>query len=117
MNNMPEVNDYSFGRIVVDGKEYRSDIILFWDGRVEKWWRKEGHHVCVDDIKSILNIKPEVVIFGTGKHGVMKVGSDVKRVLEERNIEFVELISEKAVKKFNELVKKKRVVLAVHLTC
>ena len=114
---MPEVNDYSFGRIVVDGKEYSNDIILFWNGRVEKWWRKEGHHVYVEDIKPILDAKPDVVVFGTGKYGVMKVGSDVKRALEEKNIEVIEMISEKAAEKFNELVGKKRAVLAIHLTC
>jgi hypothetical protein len=114
---MPAVYSYSFGKIVVDGVEYRNDIILFWNGKVEKWWRKEGHHVCLEDINSILESEPEVVVFGTGKHGVMKVGKDVINALKDRGIECIELISDRAVEEFNNLVKSKRAVLAIHLTC
>ena len=114
---MPRVDDYGFGRIVIDGKAYSHDVILFWDGRIEKWWRKEGHKVCLDDVKTILERKPEVVVFGTGKYGVMKVKDEVRKRLSEEGIEVIELISDDAVRKFNELVGKRKAALAIHLTC
>ncbi len=112
---MPVVNDYSFGRIVIDGKTYTHDVILFWDGRIIDWWRKEGHSVCLDDVREVIEAKPEVVVFGTGKYGVMKVGDEVKNVLKREGIDCIEAISDEAVRIFNELSGRK--VLAIHLTC
>ncbi len=115
---MVRVDGYSFGKIVIDGKEYNHDVIVYWDGKVEKWWRKEGHRVCLEDVKSLIDRKVKTAIFGTGKYGVMKVGDDVKEKFEEMGIECVERISDEAVKLFNELVSKKdKVALAIHLTC
>ncbi len=114
---MVRVDEYDFGRIIVDGKKYNHDVIVFWDGKIEKWWRKEGHKVCVEDIEKILEKNPEIIVFGTGKYGVMKVGSDVKNLLQKENIKCIEKISDDAVKEFNEKVNKSKVVLAIHLTC
>lgn len=35
------INSYDFGRIVVDGKAYTSDVIIFPDRVNSYWWRKE----------------------------------------------------------------------------
>ena len=114
---MPRVDDYGFGRIVIDGKTYNHDVILFWDGEIVKWRRKEGHSVCLEDVGRILEKKPEIVVFGTGKYGVMKVREEVREKLRSEGIEVVELISDEAVRKFNEVVKGRRAALAIHLTC
>ncbi len=113
------VEHYSFGRIVVDGKTYTSDVIVSRDKVIlEKWWRKEGHLVQLEDIDEILKQNPDVVIFGTGKYGVMKVSKEVIDELKRRNVEVIMDITEKAVKIFNEMIDKgKNVVLAAHLTC
>ncbi len=111
------IDAYDFGRITINGKTYRSDVVVFWNGKVAEWWRKEGHRVHLEDVVSILDAKPEAVIFGTGKYGAMRVGSDVIDKLESEGIEVYTAITEKATRKFNELVKKKRTVLAAHLTC
>jgi len=52
------VEDYDFGKIVIDRKIYRSDLIIY-DNKIEdNWRRQEGHSLCADDIKTIevLNI-------------------------------------------------------------
>ena len=109
------VEHYSFGRIIIDGKTYTSDVIV--GNEITKWWRKEGHVVQLEDIHEILKQNPEVVIFGTGKYGVMKVSEEVINELKSRNIEVIIEKTEKAVKVFNEMIGKKNVVFAVHLTC
>jgi len=112
------VEHYTFGRIVIDGKTYASDVIITKNKILEKWWRKEGHLVQLEDINEILKQNPEIVIFGTGKYGAMKVSKEVINELKRRNIEVVIDITEKAVKIFNEMVNKgKNAVLAAHLTC
>ena len=47
------VDDYSFGRIVINGKTYRNDVIVSKDWIKPNWWRKEGHSVCLEDIKDV----------------------------------------------------------------
>jgi len=37
------IEHYSFGRIVIDGKEYTKDLIIYPDKIRANWWRKEGH--------------------------------------------------------------------------
>ena len=80
------IENYSFGQILINGKKYSSDLIIFKDYIYDSWWRKEGHNLCIDDIKEIINKKPEVLIIGTGAYGLMKVSSDLIAYLKSKNI-------------------------------
>ena len=111
-----KIEKYIFGMIKIGGKNYSHDIVT--DGRkVEKWWRKEGHSVCLEDIEKFLKKETECVIFGTGAFGVMKVPELIKKELKERGIEVIIEKTPSAVKNFNELVEKKKVIGFFHLTC
>ena len=48
------IDAYGFGRITVDGKKYRSDVIIYPERTVEGWWRVSGHDLCREDIEQIL---------------------------------------------------------------
>ncbi len=112
------VEEYSFGRIVINGKTYNRDVIVSRDWIKPNWWRKEGHSVCLEDIREIMDRNPEVVVFGTGAYGVMKVREEVVEELKRRGIEVICEPTSKAVEIYNELLRKgKNVVLAAHLTC
>ena len=110
------IEHYSFGKIVIDGKTYTTDVIVFKDRVKDNWWRKEGHRVCLEDIKEILREKPEIVIFGTGAYGRVVVDREVIEKLKEIGAEVIVEDTAKAVNRFNEL-KNGNVVLAAHLTC
>lgn len=114
-----QVDSYSFGRIVINGREYRNDVIISKDGIINpKWWRKEGHNVHPEDIGEILNASPEIVVFGTGSSGVMRVSGEVIRSLKEKGIEVIQQLTKEAVRTFNEMAREgRKVVLAAHLTC
>jgi len=112
------IESYSFGKVIVDGKTYTQDIIIYPSGRIEgSWWRKGGHSVCLEDIKEIFNEKPEVLVIGKGNPGMMSVLPPVKKALLEYGITLIEEPTENAVKTHNELYLKKRVCTALHLTC
>ena len=67
------INTFRFGAIVINNIEYTSDCLIFPDGEVkDSWWRKTGHMVTETDIIPILDVSPEIIIFGTGIHGMMK---------------------------------------------
>ncbi len=114
-----EVKDYSFGRIVIGDKTLTSDVIVAKDKILnDNWWRKEGHRVQLEDVKEIFDYKPEVVVFGTGAYGRMIVDDDVVEKLKSIGSEVYIDITGKAVKIYNDMLKKgKKVVLAAHLTC
>ena len=113
------IEGYEFGRIVVDGKKFTSDVIVGSDNVINSsWWRKEGHRVHKEDVQEILAYNPEIVVFGTGYYGIVKVEKEVEDLLGKKGIKVEKMKSEEAVKRFNELLKQgKRAVLAIHLTC
>jgi len=112
------IEDYRFGNIRIDGKNYTSDVKII-NGKVKpNWWRKEGHNLFPEDIQDILEAKPEVLVVGTGAYGVMKISSQVRKLLEQKKIELIEAKTEKAAQIYNELLQSgKKVAFAAHLTC
>lgn len=111
------INSYSFGSITVDGKTYRSDVLIFPDRVNSKWWRKNGHLLSEDDIEEISRCDPEMLIIGTGKSGLMKVESGVVEKLKSLGIKYIIKKTDEAVKEYNRLEKKDGVICAFHLTC
>ena len=112
------IEEYEFGRIVVNGKLYTSDVIIHANGVEEGWWRKEGHRVTLRDIDRIVQLNPEVVVFGNGASNRVRVDRKVIEYLESRGVDVIEDDSYSAVKIFESLRRSgKRVVLAIHLTC
>ena len=111
------IENYSFGQIIIDKKIYNSDLIIFKDRINDSWWRKEGHNLCIDDIKEIINEKPEIVIVGTGYYGLMKVTSELIKYLESIGIDLITKKTKDACDEYNTLYKKKKVIAAFHLTC
>jgi hypothetical protein len=39
----PKIESYRFGEIVIDGRRYSNDVIIYPDRVDGKWWREEGH--------------------------------------------------------------------------
>ncbi|MEM1593039.1 MAG: Mth938-like domain-containing protein [Archaeoglobaceae archaeon] len=109
------IERYEFGKIVVNGRAFTSDILIFDESVRENWWRKEGHKLSLEDLREVLEFKPEILIIGTGYNGRMVVPEEVKKFLEEKGIKAIVLPTQEAVKVFNETKAKK--VGAFHLTC
>jgi len=112
------IKNYSFGQILINGKKYNSDLIIFKDYIYDSWWRKEGHNLCIDDIKEIIDKKPDTLIIGTGYYGLMKVPEELIEHIKLSGIK--QVIVKKtgdACNEYNKLCKKKNIVAAFHLTC
>ena len=88
---MVVIERYDFGEIVIDGKTYTRDLIVFWTGEVwPNWWRKEGHNVCIEDVSELLKRGDfEIVIFGTGAYGVCRVSEEVIDELKKRGVDII----------------------------
>jgi hypothetical protein len=111
------IDNYSFGRIVINNKTYSSDVIVFPDRVDPSWWRKEGHCLNKEDLSMIVMAKPDIVIIGTGQSGAMEVPKSTVVFLESHGIKVCIGKTGRAVELFNNHPKDKIVIGAFHLTC
>jgi hypothetical protein len=112
------IESYSFGQIIVDGKRYTNDIIIFPNRIKDNWWRKKGHYLSIEDLEEVFQEKPEKLVVGTGYFGFMKVPAEVKEYVEGRGIKLITQSTKDACNTFNNLLKSgKKIVAALHLTC
>ncbi len=111
------IDRYQFGLIVIDGKTYRSDLLI-WPGHLKSdWWRREGHLLQLEDLTEALAEDPQLLVVGTGADGVMQVDPAVPAYLKSRGIELVALPTREACRVINELAGRRRLAAALHLTC
>lgn len=114
------IDSYEFGAMVMNGKKYTSDVIVFPERVIDGWWRKEGHRLHVEDLEEILKQepKPEVLVVGTGYYGLVKISPEVENTLKAHEIELVAQPTKGAYQTFNKILESdKRVIGAFHLTC
>jgi len=111
------IDHYNFGEIIIDGKTYTSDVIIYPNRVDSTWWRKEGHKLQTEDITEIVNEKPEVLVVGTGRFGMMRVMPEVENLLKSLGIQLVAEKTETACREYNRLKGSRKVVAALHLTC
>ena len=112
------IDSYQFGEIVIDGTTYKSDCLIMNNSVNPNWWRKQGHLLAIEDLESVIAVKPSFLVVGCGVMGLMKVSQDVEQNLDEHGIKLFTTNTNKAVEKFNELIEKdKNVAAALHLSC
>ena len=111
------IGSYDFGQITIEGKRYNSDLIIFPDKVQAGWWRKEGHRLQIDDLREVLEAKPEVLVVGTGYYGAMTVPDETRKQVESKGIELIVQKTAEACKTFKQLKESKKVIAAFHLTC
>lgn len=112
-----KIDKYSFGKIVIDGVAYSSDIIIYPDYIDASWWRKEGHRLQPADLTGIVDAHPDLLIIGTGFFSRMDVPEETRKFLAAEGIDIRIERTGKAVGLFNNAEKDKVVVAAFHLTC
>ena len=111
------IESYHFGSIKINGKEYNSDLIIYQDKIDSDWWRDSSHKLLLSDIPDIIDAEPRLLIIGTGKYGLMKVKAEVKKFCKQKGITLFIGKTDNAVQKYNEVIKKEKVIAAFHLTC
>ncbi len=112
------ITDFSFGKIVVNGIAYNSDIKIVQGRVIQNWWRRRGHEVDTDDLKDVLSDHPEVLILGRGDPGLMKATSGLRAYLQQNRIELIEENTSRAMATFNRLLAEgKRVAAGFHVGC
>jgi dienelactone hydrolase len=114
----PHIDSYSFGHMIVNGRKYDKDLIIFPERIKDHWWRNNGHILRAADLKEVFEYKPELLVVGTGSSGKMQIEPSMKDSLRQEGIKIIEIQTGHAVNVFNkEMQKGAKVVGAFHLTC
>lgn len=113
---MARIEDYEFGRVVVDGREETRDVIVLPQRVVRNWWRRQGHELVLDDLLEVLEELPERLLVGTGAQGRMRPDPNAVRKLEERGVAVEALPTGEAVRRYGDL-DPDSTAAALHLTC
>ncbi len=117
------IDSTKFGQIIVNGKTYDTDIVIFADGKIQersdisRQKHNTSHFFCVEEIDELLNTnpKPEVVVFGTGQYGICKIEQDALDKLNKNKIQIIVEPTPIAIEKFNNISKTKAGIF--HVTC
>ena len=113
---MARLENYSFGRLTVDGEEETRDVIVLPERVVRNWWRRDGHALVLDDLDAVLDELPTRLIVGTGAQGQMKPDPATLAQLQERGIDVEVLRTDQAVDRYGSL-NPAETAAALHLTC
>ena len=113
----PEIENYQFGRMVVDNEPHTRDLILLPEGVMANWWRKDGHRLDIDDLHEVLSATPDVLVVGTGAYGLMKIPQGTRQAIEDTGIRLRVARTEEAWQIYNDLREGCPTAWAFHLTC
>ena len=117
-----KVESLSFGSIIVGGKKYRRDLILFPDGTVKKrkgsFWIFGSHRFKREEIEELWRAGAEDIVIGTGTNSKAKLSNEAKSYAEQAQLQLHTFPSYEAVLEFNCLVDNgKKVTAIIHVTC
>ena len=116
---MVRIDGTSFGEVLIDGKTYYSDMIVWWDGKLEH--RAVSHELDMSEFVKLLRRRPEAIVVGTGQsppRGGLNILPEVLQAAEDQKVDIFSEISPKAIQIFNGLVAdKKKAVALIHATC
>jgi hypothetical protein len=119
---MPRVDSFEFGSIVIDGRRYGHDVLVFPDGAIKRrkggFWKFGSHVIKKVEIDELLKTNPEIVVLGTGTDARLRLASDAELALKEPGINCAVLPSLAASERLNDLWDSgKRVAALIHVTC
>ncbi len=116
--NLMKIDSFKFGEIIIEGKKFTNDVIIFPTSVQSNWWREEGHCLCIDDLKTVLPEKPEVLLIGTGDYGAMKIPEPLVERLYSLGMDLIINITKKTCKIHNSMIgDQRKIITALHLTC
>ncbi len=112
------IEDYQFGKITVNGETYTKGDLIVSPEKTRVWYCTDHHRPVLENFAEILEIKPEILIIGTGYYNVMQLDPILTDKLEQKIDKVIISNTKKAVKIYNKLSSQnKNIVACLHLTC
>ena len=106
-----------FGHIVIDGKDYASDVIIYTDRVEDNWRRRQGHRLAPEDLEGVVAEEARTLIVGTGRSELMRVPPETLEYLISKGFDVIVQKTGDACQSYNRLSERRAVIAALHLTC
>jgi hypothetical protein len=113
---MVKIDSTQFGSITINGKRYDHDILITPEGKIEPLETRIRHVFSEVEFELLAKDKPEIIIIGNGQYSCLEIEEKVKNLAKKNRIELIILPTPQAIKKFNELSKRK-ISAYMHVTC
>ena len=115
MTKKGKIDSVIFGEIKIDGKDYYSDVIVWWDGHVKLI--AKNHILNINALGKVIKRNPDIIIIGTGLRGMVKIDPEVKMVCENSKVTLYSDPTKKAIEMYNGMIaRQKRVAGIFHIT-
>ncbi len=112
---LPMIQAFEFEKIVIDGREFGTDVMIYPNGKIKKWKRKDEHDLRASDIKKIVKQHPKRVILGLGTVGNLNVRPKVYEMLKEAGIEILAYKTDKAIEIYKEQREEEGMAALLHI--
>ena len=117
---MTKVDSFSFGSIVIEGKQYNRDVLIFPDGTVRPrpggFWRFGSHTIKKEELDRLAQVGADEIVVGTGIDPIARLTPDAESWANETKLNLTVVASPEAVDRFNRLVEEgKRVSALIHI--
>jgi hypothetical protein len=120
-NTKTAITHYSFGKMVIDGQDQVSDLVILPGGKVRYWgFDPDNNHIFSKKIiEDLITDKVKAIIIGTGYNGAASLNNEAQELVEQirgKGIQVHIMPTSKAVKLFN-ASSKKGLLACFHLNC
>lgn len=110
------IDHYEFGKIVVNGKTYESDLVIMPDGSIRPG-PEDMHYVLLEELEEIINTPGiRTLVIGTGHDGNGRLRKKLVKVVEAKGI-ILEMMPTKDAMKMLNATPKAGLVAMLHLNC
>lgn len=120
-HHSPKIKSIKWGKVEINNGEIYKDAKLYPGGSREWDWNETGTHhspgIQPEDVEELIQHNAEVIILSRGFHERLQVMDETIDLLNEKEIPYFHLQTEKAVNKYNSLCKLKRAGALIHSTC
>ena len=115
------ITHYSFGKMVIDGREHDTDLAILPGGKISYWgFDLDSNHIFSKElIKELITDKVKTIIIGTGHSGAASLNAEARELVEQMRAKGVQvhvMATSDAVKLFNK-TSKKGLLACFHLNC
>ncbi len=126
------LEETGFGYVVINGKRYDHDVIIYPNGRVEKRHKElssakrgmYGHTpLSGEELAYYLSAAESIdcLVIGMGQYGVLPLDDEAERIIEELRSKGVSVVVDKTpviVKKCSEILSRcNNPLVIIHVTC
>ena len=112
----PKIQHVEFGNIVIDGVAFSDKDFFITNNNVEAV--EKSHNIGIKDFEQLLLREPHIVIISTGFGNMVKIDAKIHEYAKKSKVELYTLPTPDAIKKYEELSKLgKNVIARIHVTC